>query len=176
MQEFQAHDDLSSAIAMLKRASSSTASRATGSGSCNGGGGDTPTAPCPIPEGYEKPSFDNPQMIDATVSKLMSAYSELFDVTNDYEAELLAQIRSELSYDDDVEEALKTIATSKPAAPTTKLGNKYQTKANAAAAKVTFASPAHEPPSSFLSLASSFRSVSQFLVCVIDAKTQMDLT
>ena len=171
LQEFQPHDDLNSAVAMLKRVSAtpSTNHPASGaSGSDGGGGGGATTAPCPIPEGYgnhgiQQPQVISPQAANDLVTKLMSAYSELFIGSNDYEEELLDQLRQELQHDDEIEDAIFCAKTSKSKAPTTKLGNTYHS--NAARKKTaTFTAPDIEPPAKFLAMESTFASVTQLLV------------
>ena len=125
LQQFQAHDDLSSAVAMLMRSTKPPSTNASAS-RASGSGGGTPAA-CPIPEGYDtavtQPSrFVNPQAADDAVTKLISAYSELFEASNDYEEEPLDQIRRDTQHDDEVEDAVFQTKTSKPNKPSTKLG------------------------------------------------------
>ena len=128
VQEFQSHDDLSTALAMLKRASSS-GSRPSAQASSDG---HLPEAACPVPEGYDRSAVNatavNPQQADVLIQRMRSAYMDLFDVTNEYEEELMQQIKSELQHDDEVDDAVRAYDAKNPSAKstsataTTKLG------------------------------------------------------
>ena len=168
VQEFQSHDDLASALAMLKRASTSSRSRPSGE-ACSGG--PLPESACLVLEGYAQSAVSatavNPQQADALIQKMRSAYMDLFEVTNDYEEELMQQVRSELQHDDEVDEILRELDAKKPSATaTTKLGKRYASKtAVKHQALAESATTVFEPPSKFIALAKSMVSDLQFLIC-----------
>ena len=155
VEQFQAHDDLTSALAMLKRTvkakNTPSESAASGAGpSANGDCGSNDK--CDVPEGYAKPDIRNlprvanPQAATGMVAKLKACYDDLFIADNDYEQELLTTIREELQRDDEIDEALTKLAVHPP-----QTGNSRKQPKRTKSAK--FVAPTVEAASSFVALA-----------------------
>ena len=133
---FEPLDSLSTAFAMLKRCADVTPSVSTSS---------------VRPPQKDKPSDvpDLPELGGPDIfSKLKLAYADLFHCDNDYEEELLLQIRAELAHNDEIDNNIANVDSSQPSAKSNRtIKHAKKTKADTSI-KLSF-----EPPSKFAALA-----------------------